>query len=131
MIFVISYVTSAQGRDGLQNPKWNFSRYHYDLPDFLLEHPENVRVVDKECALELEGGQTVNVLFTPGHEPSCLSYRIGDCIFTGDAYIPGVETLTSFPRSDKTLAAESLARLQQLEISGVKIMPGHWIDKLA
>lgn len=120
--------TNDDGRDGLQNPKWNFSRYHEDLSDFRLEHPENVRVIDKECILELECALTAEAFFVPGHDPSCIAYRIGDSLYTGDAYIPGVQPVTSFPRSDKNLACESLSRLQAMEKSGLIVRPGHWID---
>ena len=31
------------------------------------------------------GSLTVEVIATPGHTPACVSYRIGDALFTGDA----------------------------------------------
>lgn len=31
------------------------------------------------------GSLTVEVLATPGHTPACLSYKLGDAVFTGDA----------------------------------------------
>ena len=77
-----------------------------------------------ECTIDLDGMQ-VAVLFVPGHEPSCLAFRIEDALYTGDSYIPGVKVVTSFPRSNRQQAAESLARLQQLEASGLQVMPGH------
>lgn len=120
--------TNAEGAMGLQNPKWNFSRYHEDVEDFVIAYPENVKVVEQEGVLYL-GDMQVEVLFVPGHEPSCLAFRIGNNLYTGDAYIPGVKVVTTFPRSKKQQAAESLARLQELERSGLKIMPGHWIEE--
>lgn len=119
--------TNAEGAMGLQNPKWNFSHYHDDVEDFVLAHPENVRVIEKEGIYDI-GDMQVEVLFVPGHEPSCLAFRIGNKIYTGDAYIPGVKVVTTFPRSNKKIAIESLARLQQLEASGLTVMPGHWIE---
>ena len=142
--------TNAEGKEALQNPRWNFSRYHTDVPDFVLERMENVRVIEGEGRISLlssTGGsdlavesvgersrttpcflKDVEALFTPGHEPSCVSYRLGDKLFTGDCYIPGVKVVTTFPRSNKQQAAESLTRLQELERSGLKVMPGHWIE---
>ena len=119
--------TNAEGAMGLQNPKWNFSRYHEEIDNFKFCKPENVRVLDAEGTLGIDG-LVVEVLFTPGHEPSCISYRVGEFLFTGDSYIPGVNVVKTFPRSNKQQAAESLARLQELERSGLKIMPGHWIE---
>lgn len=120
--------TNAEGEVGLQNSKWNFSRYHDDVEEFMFRKPENVRVLEGEGWTSLEDGTSVEVLFTPGHEPSCVCYRFGEWLFTGDAYIPGLKTVTNFPRSNKQQAKESLVRLQELERSGLKIMPGHWIE---
>lgn len=121
--------TNAAGKDGLQNPKWNFSRYHEEVENFVFCKPENVCVLETEGMYELDKDFHVEVLFTPGHEPSCITYKIGNCLYTGDAYIPGIKVVTTFPRSNKLQAAESLERLLQLERSGLKIMPGHWVKK--
>lgn len=120
--------TNEAGREGLMNPKWNFSKYHTEVETFMFCKPENVRVVESEGWYQLDDGFDVDVLFTPGHELSCLSYRIGNMLFTGDAYIPGVKTVVTFPRSNKQQAAESLARLQEIERLGLDIKPGHWIE---
>lgn len=113
--------TNAEGEKGLQNPRWNFSHYHEDVEDIIIYKPENVRVIESGGRISTVPSQflsEVEVLFTSGHEPSCLTYRIGDCLYTGDAYIPGVKVVTTFPRSNKQQAAESLARLQALEKAG-------------
>ena len=96
------------------------------MEDFVLARPENVRVIEEECTIDL-GGMQVAFFFVPGHDPSCLAFRIDDVLYTGDAYIPGVKVVTTFPRSNKQQAAESLERLQQLEASGLKVLPGHWV----
>lgn len=120
--------TNAEGEKGLQNPKWNFSRYHDDVEDFIISSPENVRVFEKEGTLSIDNDLTVEVLFTPGHEPSCLSFIIGKNIFTGDAYIPGIKTVTTFPRSNKQLAIESENKLKLMQQEGYAILSGHWVD---
>lgn len=120
--------TNAEGKEGLMNPRWNFSHYHEDVEDFVLANPENVRVIEDEFTIDL-WGIDVEVFFVPGHDPSSLAFRIDDVLYTGDAYIPGVKVVTTFPRSNRQQAAESLARLQQLEASGLKVMPGHWMGK--
>ena len=118
--------TNAEGAKGLKNPRWNFSLYRHEVEDFVFGYPRNVRVIEEEGVVDL-GGMRVEVLFVPGHEPSCLAFRVGDELFTGDAYIPGVKVLATLPRSNKRQAAESLERLQRLEALGLKVMPGHWI----
>lgn len=119
--------TNANGKEGLMNPRWNLSHYHEDVDDFVLAHPENVRVIEGEGTYDL-GALKMDVLYVPGHEPSCLAFRIGDDLFTGDAYIPGVKVVATFPRSDRKLAKESEQRLKVLETHGLRIMPGHWVE---
>lgn len=122
--------TNEDGKEGLMNPKWNFSRYHDEVEDFIISSLQNVQVIEKESTLHIADNLTVEVLFTPGHEPSCLSFIIGNNIFTGDAYIPGVMVVTSFPRSNKQQATSSLQRLKTMEDCGAKIMPGHSIANI-
>lgn len=121
--------TNAEGEKGLQNPQWNLSRYHDDIEDFIISSPQNVRVIDKEGSLQVDDDIMVEVLFTPGHEPSCLSFIIENNLFTGDAYIPGIGTVVSFPRSNKISAQETLKRLQYLEKKGLTVCAGHRIIK--
>lgn len=120
--------TNAAGKEGLQNPKWNFSRYHEEVEIFVFCKPENVRVFEKEGVYELDKDFHIEVLFTPGHEPSCITYRIGICLYTGDAYIPGIKVVTTFPRSNKQLAIESENKLKLMEQEEFNIFAGHWVE---
>ena len=122
--------TNAEGEKGLQNPKWNFSRYHDDVEDFIISSPQNVRVIEKEGALQIDDDLTVEVLFTPGHEPSCLSFILGNNLFTGDSYIPGTKTVVTFPRSNKQLAIESEDKLKLIEQEGNNILSGHMVQDI-
>ena len=119
--------TNNEGKEGLMNPKYNFSRYHEEIDSFVFSHPQNVNILSTESSLLLESNICVDVLFTPGHDPSCLSFRIDDYLFTGDAYIPGIKTIDTFPRSHKGLAMDSVIRIQELEKLGLHIKPGHLI----
>lgn len=121
--------TNEVGKESLMNPKWNFSRYHDDVADYVFACPNKVRVIDQEGCLLLEDGNSLEVFFTPGHDPSCLSYRLGNDVFTGDAYIPSLKVVTSFPRSNKKVADESMCRLLAFERDGFVIRPGHWVEK--
>lgn len=121
---VIVYTNQA-GKEGLVNDKWNFSRYHTEVENFIFSKIENVRILE-EGILELDRDLKVNVIFTPGHDPSCISYVLGNDLFTGDSYIPGIDPFHKFPRSNKAQALESLVRLQNLEKEfGYIIRPGH------
>jgi len=72
-------------------------------------------------------GVQAKVYHTPGHNPSCLTYEIGDYLFTGDAYIPGVKVVTTLKGGDKAKAAESVERILRLA-EGKTVCAGHEVD---
>ena len=56
--------TNADGKEGLMNPRWNFSQYHEDVEDFVFAYPENVRVIEEEGTIDLGEIQVVVFLVT-------------------------------------------------------------------
>jgi glyoxylase-like metal-dependent hydrolase (beta-lactamase superfamily II) len=62
------------------------------------------------------GGLTVEVLYTPGHTPACVSYRIGDAVFVGDTlFMPDYGTArTDFPGGDARTLYRSIRRILSL-----------------
>lgn len=114
----IRVYTTSLGREMLMNDKKNMSRYH-ESP-FVFERPELV-VEISEGSLSV-AGLDFEVFETPGHNPSCLTFRIGDALFTGDAYIPGVPTVTKLPGGNRPQAEKSVSRILSL---GSHIYPGH------
>ncbi len=66
----------------------------------------------------------VKGLTTPGHCPSCVIYCIGDYIFTGDSYLPGVKVVTKLPKGNKKQAFESIEKILHLAEDKTKC-PGH------
>ncbi len=113
--------TSGFGREALAVPKWNFSRYHED-PISIESHL--IRELTDGERLKLIGKYPVEVIATPGHDRSCLSYRIGNRLFSGDSFIPGTKVLASFPNSDRQQAAMWYAKLEQMSAS-MDTFPGH------
>ncbi len=120
--------TNSFGQKSLIDPKRNFSRYHTDIDDFVFEHPEKVIVVGEGEKIELFEGVYADVYYTPGHDESCLCYEVEGNLFTGDAYIPGVKTITTFPHSSKKKALESDLRISSMA-RGMKVWPGHTISE--
>ena len=68
--------------------------------------------------------EQAKAVFTPGHSPCCVTWIIGDAVFTGDSYIPGVKTVANIPHSDKLMAAQSESAIRQLAEHRA-IYPGH------
>ncbi|WP_457798403.1 MBL fold metallo-hydrolase [Methylocystis sp. S23] len=62
------------------------------------------------------GELDVEVLYTPGHTPACVSYRIGDNVFVGDTlFMPDYGTArTDFPGGDARALYRSIRRLLAL-----------------
>lgn len=72
------------------------------------------------------GTMTVEVIHTPGHTPACVSYRIGDAVFTGDTlFMPDYGTArTDFPGGDARTLFRSIQRLLALP-DETRIFVGH------
>lgn len=114
--------TSEYGKESLASDKLNMSRYHESPMRY---EGDNVVVVHEEDELRLFEDEPSMVFYeTPGHNPGCLSMVVGDILFTGDAYIPGVKVSTQLPHADKKMAQQSLFRILQL-VEGKKVFPGH------
>jgi glyoxylase-like metal-dependent hydrolase (beta-lactamase superfamily II) len=62
------------------------------------------------------GGLDVEVMFTPGHTPACVGYKIGDAVFVGDTlFMPDYGTArTDFPGGDARTLYRSIKRILSL-----------------
>lgn len=120
--------TMADGKEALQSTKMNFSKYHPEIEPFSLENTDNVVLMEDEEILKLTENDELKVICVPGHDVTSVAYMLDDMLFTGDSYIPNCKLVCSFPRSNRKLAKENEQRLKDLEASGMKIMPGHWIE---
>lgn len=114
--------TNEFGREMLLDARKNLSFYH-ETP-FVFEHPESIIIVNDGDEIKLGNGLTAKAVFTPGHNPSCITWIIDDAIFTGDSYIPGIKTITNLPRGNKIQAIESENLIKRLAV-GKTIYPGH------
>lgn len=62
------------------------------------------------------GGLAAEVIYTPGHTPACVSYKIEDAVFVGDTmFMPDYGTArTDFPGGDARTLWRSMQRLLSL-----------------
>jgi len=93
-----------------------------------LATPDSVHVVQDNEKLRLSNDLTAIAVFTPGHSPACISWQVGDVLFTGDSYIPGIKTVTNVPHADKVLAAQSEKLIRDMAQT-CTIYPGHFISQ--
>lgn len=113
--------TNEIGRETLANAKLNMSLYH-ETP--LTVVGQQICICSEGDDIELFDSISAMVYETPGHHPSCLTFKVEDYLFTGDAYIPGIKVVTNLPKGDKKQARISLERIKALT-KGKKIRPGH------
>ena len=116
--------TNEYGKKALTDIQLNYSKYHNDP---IVYESKNVVTCDEGSVIELFDDVQAKVYHTPGHNPSCLTYEVGDYLFTGDAYIPGVKVVTTLKGGDKVKAAESVERIQRLA-EGKTVCAGHEVD---
>lgn len=118
----VTVYSNEYGHLEIGNAKKNhshFAGYPFEVKNY------QKKVITDGDVLDFEGLCKVKVLWTPGHDESCMSYQIGDCLFTGDAYIPGLKVFTKFPGAKKEQAIQSEDRLKRLENEGYQIFCGH------
>lgn len=118
----VSVYTSGFGKEGLYSSKLNLSCYREE-GEFIYCHAGVKEVREGDVLAKIDGLDLL-VLETPGHDKGCLSYEIGNYLFTGDAFIPFTKVVTSFPFSDKIDAGKSVTRILNFP-SGTLICPGH------
>lgn len=117
------YVTEY-AKEGLASDKLNMSRYHETPVTF---EGDNMVVVREGDTMRLFDGEPVIEFYeTPGHNSGCLTMVLGDMVFTGDAYIPGVGANTQLPHANKEQAQQSMERILKLA-EGKIILPGHQV----
>ena len=121
-VYVCKYAKQA-----LASEKLNMSKYHGTPINFI---SDNILVVKEGDTMSIFDGEPEMVFYeTPGHNPGCVTMVLGDKIFTGDAYIPGVGANTHLPRADKSLAKVSLERIMKLA-EGKTVLSGHYIQEV-
>lgn len=117
--------TNEDGKKALANERLNFSKYHEDPISY---ETDSVVICEDSDEIELFDGIKAVVHYTPGHNPACLTYEVGEYLFTGDSYIPGIKVVTNLPGGNKELAAQSLEKI--LELAKGKILcPGHVVEE--
>ena len=117
--------TNEYGKKALADIRMNYAKYHNDP---IVYESETVVTCDEGSVIVLFDGVQAKVYHTPGHSPSCLTYEVGDYLFTGDAYIPGIKVVTTLKGGDKVKAAESVERILRLA-EGKEVCAGHEVDE--
>ena len=113
---------SAHTIQGLYDPKLNLSFYHEDPVIYRGNPPIALNDADE---MTLFDHVKATAHATPGHNPGCLAYSIGNHLFTGDSYIPGIDVVTKLKGGDKSQSLKSLLKIQKLVSADTIMYPGH------
>lgn len=96
-----------------------------DLPHLAVDGSQFDRLLsDGESVVA--GTLQIETIATPGHTPACVTYRIGDDLFTGDAlFMHDYGTgRCDFPRGSADALYDSVSRLYALP-EHLRVHPGH------
>ena len=104
----------------LASAKQNLSMY-LEMP---MEYKGAVTILHDGNMVDLFDGISLTAIATPGHNPSCLCFMVGDYLFTGDSYIPGVKVVTNLPNGSRQQALDSVEKILELG-KGMVICSGH------
>ncbi len=117
----IIYVNEA-GKEGLYNDKINLTFYHEEPLCFV---GGDVRIIKEGGKMQLFDGVDMEFIETPGHHPSCVCFKAGNYLYTGDSFIPGVPVVTKLKGGNRVQAAESEERIMSLIEENTILCPGH------
>ena len=120
----IRLITNEIGKRALCSPRLNYSKYHQEAKDIICSKPENIETIKDGDVLSIFDNYTLQVVSTPGHDKSCLTFLFGDYVFSGDSFIPGIKTRTSFLLSDKYKVKESEQKIITYAMHKT-LCPGH------
>lgn len=118
----VKVATTNDGHEEIQDSSKNISYYH-GYP-FVVKDYRQIVLCDK-LILHFEGFADIEIMATPDHDTSCLTYKIGNNLFTGDSYILGIKPFTKFLRGNKEQALKSMVVLSEIEKQGFSVRCGH------
>ncbi len=97
----------------------------YNLKDFPTDGRQWDQLLDDGHVLDA-GSLKIEAIHTPGHTPACVSYRIGDAVFTGDTlFMPDYGTgRCDFPMGSANALYDSVQRLYKLP-DATRVFVGH------
>jgi glyoxylase-like metal-dependent hydrolase (beta-lactamase superfamily II) len=98
----------------------------YNLPELATDGRQFDTLLEDGQVLDA-GALAITALHTPGHTPACMSYLIGDAVFTGDAlFMPDYGTgRCDFPRGDAVMLYDSVVNKLYTLPPETRVFVGH------
>lgn len=112
----------AYTKESLANCKMNLSFYHKTPVVF---SGDNVVVITENQSIAIFNDVAIEVIATPGHNSGCLSFKLVNDFFTGDALIPGRKIVSKLKSGNKIEALNSIRKLKDITLPHGVVYPGH------
>ncbi len=113
---------SEYAKDGLFSDKLNLSFYHENP---IIYEGGKVEIIKDKDEIYLDTNHVIKCLYTPGHNLGSMCFKIGNYLFTGDSFIPGIPVVTKLKSGDKQQNELSLQRIKSLIEADTIVCPGH------
>ena len=118
----VVYIANEYGKDALNNPKTNGSKYTEEgpivvLPDAIIKY--------YDATMQLWDGVEMRTVNTPGHSDDSQCFIIDGMLFTGDTLIKDVRTVTKLKGGSVEKLGESMNNIAGLKGNGLIVEPGH------
>lgn len=121
------YLSAHEGIKCVQDIRLNLSKYTSEPFQVFSDHFVELKDGEK---VQLFQDAEIKALQADGHSQDSIVYRVGQCLFTGDAYIPSLPVVTKLPGADKKRAAESLEMIKKLIArERLTVLAGHSINE--
>ena len=123
LLYNVPVICSALCGECIKHEKRNCSVFYDNTEAFVIEK-ETISVESLSFILPF-GGEVLKFFMTPGHTDASVSFTIGKCLFTGDALIKDMRTVTKLPTGSRTKLKDTIERYRELQGKGYKVCAGH------
>lgn len=96
-------------------------------------YDDSMAVEIKEPAICIESidytlpfdGSRVKFYESPGHSDASICFTLNGCLFTGDALLKDLKTVTKLPTGSKDKLKCTLQNIRTMQSQGLRVYPGH------
>lgn len=107
----------------IANDKKNCSVFYDNSERFSIQSEAiSIESINYELCLN---GSIIRFFKTPGHTEASMSFLSENCLFTGDALIKGLRTVTKLPTGSQSKQEETVRKFAELQGRGYKVFAGH------
>ena len=119
----VPVICSALCSENIRYEKRNCSVFYENTEAFVID-TETISVESLNFVQPF-GNYEIRFFMTPGHTDASISFTIGKCLFTGDALIKDMRTVTKLPTGSRTKLKDTVEKYRELQGKGYKVCAGH------